>query len=94
MHTKTRILHYIAHHPGIRAASVAKHLELKKSTVTTYVNHLYREGKLIRTKSWGWQVSPSISPDDIPDYKPPPVKEKQAWQYLSDAMKGLFNVPK
>ena len=79
MHTKTRILHYIAHHPGVRAAKVAQELGIKKSTVTTYVNHLYMENKLVRTKDWGWEVAPDISPSDIPDYSPP-VKEKQPWE--------------
>ena len=48
---------------------------------------------LIKTKNRGWELAPGISADDIPDLSPVP-REKQPWEYLYEAMRGVFNVPK
>lgn len=90
MHTKTRIFHYIAQNPGIRASKVAKDLDIPRLTVATYVNHLYMENKLVKMKGFGWAVDPSIDPKEIPEYKPP-EKIREPWEDLQDALKGFFS---
>ena len=88
MHKKTVILHYIAHNPGKRGKEIADALHIKMGTVRTYLNYLHQERKIAKAGAFGWRLHASVDIKSIP--KPPEiVKEKQPWEYLQEAMRGL-----
>jgi predicted transcriptional regulator len=88
MHKKMVILHYIAHNPGKKGKEIGEALDMKNGTVRTYLNYLHEERKIAKAPNFGWRLHANVDINSIPE-PPVVIKEKQPWEYLQEAMKGL-----
>jgi predicted transcriptional regulator len=89
MHKKIVVLHYIAHHPGVRGKKIADALDMKMGTVRTYLNYLHQERKIAKAGNFGWRIHASVDINSIPE-PPKLIKEKQPWEYVQEAMNGIL----
>ncbi len=86
---KTKVLHYVALHPNSIAKEVADKLQMPHNTVRNYLSDLGKEGLIVSTPGRRWALAPHITVESL-NIPPEPVKVKQAWEYLNDAVRSFY----
>jgi predicted transcriptional regulator len=89
---KERVLHYVALHPNCIASEVSDALGIPSNTVRNYLSDLGKEGKIESVKGRRWVLASHITVESL-NIPPEPVKIKQPWEYLHDAVRSFYTAP-
>lgn len=92
MHSKTKILHYIALNPGRTSKEVAKALNMKYGTVKTYVAELSKDKKITSIGEHQWRLCSHIP---ISSLRIPPevVQPIKPWQIAYECITNMMRTP-
>ncbi|MTD47297.1 MarR family transcriptional regulator [Conexibacter sp. W3-3-2] len=74
--TRAAILAYLGAHPGSSAAAIAQEVGLKRSSVSTLLSRLARDGEIRRSAERGYELpAPPTGSEPVPDTGSEPVPD-------------------
>ena len=92
MHTKTRIIYYIALNPGKTNREIANGLKVKPKTALPYIYELSKDKKITSMGHHQWRLCAHISVESL-NIPPEVANPKKPWEFTYEGIMNMMRMP-